>query len=70
MRTGITQGSLLLPIFSLISNASLVILQLPDLPASVTSVANNVNVLALSKLIEMECKMLQVIHEYCLELAR
>jgi hypothetical protein len=71
MHTGISQGSPLLPILFLFYNANLVNAgNLLTLPGSETSIVNNVNILEYGKSTEKNCRMLQAIHERCLEWAR
>jgi hypothetical protein len=68
---GITPGSPLSLILFLFSNANLVeICYPPTLPVSRTSFVNNVNALALGKSTEEYCRMLQTVHERCLDWAR
>jgi hypothetical protein len=68
--TGIPQVSPLLPILFFFYNANLVEICNPStLPATGTSFVDNVNALAFGKSTEENCRMLQTVHERCLEWA-
>jgi hypothetical protein len=69
--TGIPQGSSLSPILFLFYNASLVnACNLSTSPSSGIAFVDDVNALTFGKTTEDNCRMLQSIHERCLELAR
>jgi hypothetical protein len=69
--TGIPQGSPLSPILFLFYNANLVKICITvTLLASETNFVDNVNALAFGKWTEENCRMLQTVHERCLEWAR
>jgi hypothetical protein len=69
--TGIPQGALLSPILFLFYNANLLdICNCLTLPASGISIVDDVNALAYGKLTEESCRMLQTVHERCLDWAK
>ncbi len=69
--TGVPQGSPLSPILFLFYNANLVeACNSPTLLASGTGFYDGVNAQAFGKSTEENCRMLQTVHERCLEWAR
>jgi hypothetical protein len=69
--TGIARGSLLSPFLFLFYNTNLIdAFNPPTLPVSGTSFVDDVNTLAFGKSTEENSKLLQTVHECCLEMAR